>query len=312
MAAHPHEPVTAWRPYAGVYAAAVTPLKADGGLALDDVPLLLDFLSSRGCHGALLFGTTGEGPSFSPTERLELLRQALSWRKSRPGFRLLMGTGTPSLVETVELTRQCFDLGADGVVVLPPYYYKKITDDGLFAWFSQVLRAAVPRDGLFLGYHIPKASHIPLSLDLLRRLKDAYPERFAGIKDSSGDADSLLALEQCFGGDLFVLVGADNLFSQALSHSASGCITALANIFSPDLRSIWEAFQAGRPQAAQEPQRRLDLARSVTGRYQPAPPVLKALLRCGFFLPEWQVRPPLEALPSELGEQIRQELGIQG
>src|SRR3989304_3990611 len=127
-------------PLAGVYAAAVTPLKHDSTLdtstlrhaslsaSLEAVPVLLRFLASRGCHGALLFGTTGEGPSFSPKEREALLRSARVYRQQLPGFKLLAGTGTPSLSETIELTKLAFDLGSDGVFVLPPYYFPKATD----------------------------------------------------------------------------------------------------------------------------------------------------------------------------------------
>jgi len=118
----------------------VTPLKNDSSLDLDSVPTLLNFLASRGCHGALFFGTTGEGPSFSPTERETLLRAVCEYRSAVPGFRLLAGTGTPSLSETIELTKLAFDLGYDGVVVLPPYYFRKATDEGLFNWFSEVIR----------------------------------------------------------------------------------------------------------------------------------------------------------------------------
>jgi 4-hydroxy-tetrahydrodipicolinate synthase len=134
--------MTSIHPLAGVYAAAVTPLKNDSSLDLEAVPALLNFLSSRGCHGALFFGTTGEGPSFSPSERETLLRTVCEYRDTVPDFRLLAGTGTPSLSETIELTKLAFDLGYDGVVVLPPYYFRKATDEGLFNWFSEVIKKA--------------------------------------------------------------------------------------------------------------------------------------------------------------------------
>ena len=105
-------------PLAGVYAAAVTPLKDDSTLDLDSVPALANFLASRGCHGVVLFGTTGEGPSFSSKERGEVMR---ALKENRPaGSRLIAGTGTPSLTETIELTKSAFDLGYDAVLVLPP------------------------------------------------------------------------------------------------------------------------------------------------------------------------------------------------
>ena len=181
-------------PLAGVYSAAVTPLKADFSPDLEAIPSLLDFLAGRGCHGILLLGTTGEGPSFSPEERLGILRAALQVRGMLPAtqdgtYKILAGTGTPSLTETIALTRSAFDLGYDGVVVLPPYYYRKATDEGLFRYFSELIHKAVPSDGFLLGYHIPGTAGIGFSTDLLARLKDAFPHQFAGIKDSSHDAD---------------------------------------------------------------------------------------------------------------------------
>src|SRR5574340_904978 len=148
----------------GVYAAAVTPLKPDLSPDLDAVAPFLGFLASRGCHGALIFGTTGEGPSFSPAERADVWRAALKVREQYPAFRLLAGTGTPSLTETIDLTRAAFDLGYDGVVTLPPYYFRKATDDGLFDWFEQLITKAVPRDGYLFGYHFPGVAGIGFSL----------------------------------------------------------------------------------------------------------------------------------------------------
>jgi 4-hydroxy-tetrahydrodipicolinate synthase len=107
------------------------------------VPRLLDFLARRGCHGALLLGTTGEGPSFAPEERIAIFRAALEVQQTQPAFRLLAGTGTPSLEETIILTRAAFDLGMDGVVVLPPYYFRKITDNPpIYAVYGTLARTA--------------------------------------------------------------------------------------------------------------------------------------------------------------------------
>jgi len=284
----------------GVYGAAVTPLKPDFSPDPDAVPALLDFLARRGCHGALLFGTTGEGPSFTPAERLENLRAALEFRLSNPDFRLLIGTGTPSLEETVELTRDVFNLGADGVVVLPPYYYRKVSDEGLFAWYSQVIRRAVPSDGALLGYHIPPVTAVGLSFELLSRLKDAFQDRFAGIKDSSADLDHARNLGERFGTDLLILNGTDRLFTQALQAGASGCITALANLFSPDLRRVWDAHQGD--DVDETAQGRLSAARSISESYPPAPPLLKMLLERWFGFPRWPVRPPLLSMPLEIAE----------
>lgn len=295
---------------AGIYAASITPLLPDYSLDLSSVQPLLDFFYRRGCHGALLFGTTGEGPSFSPDERLAFLKEALTTRQQHAGFRLLAGTGTPSLEETISLTRAAFDLEIDGVVVLPPYYFRSVNDDGLFAWFSEVLRKAVPPEGVFLGYHIPKITGVNLSIELLARLKDAFPDQFTGIKDSSGDALFSEQLGKEFGKELLVLTGNDILLNHALEHNASGCITAMANLCSPDSRRVWDSFHSGRPDAGA--QERLIQARKVLDRYPPAPPFVKALLAKLYDFPAWSTRPPLLPLPNEIIEKVADEFALVG
>lgn len=298
--------MTSSHPLAGVYAAAVTPLKHDSILDLEAVPILLRFLASRGCHGALLFGTTGEGPSFSPTERETLMRAALKIREEQKNFRLLAGTGTPSLSETIELTKLAFDLGYDAALILPPYYFRKASDDGLFAWFSEVIRKSVPSDKYVIGYHIPPVTGIGLSIELLARLKDAFPTQFAGIKDSSHDADLARDLGKRFGSDLVALTGTDSYVKLAMENNAAGCITAPANIISPDLREIWDLMNEGKD--ATEAQARATEKRQILEKYPPFPPTLKALLHRMYDLPRWAVKPPLESISAELEEKIFNEL----
>jgi 4-hydroxy-tetrahydrodipicolinate synthase len=277
----------------GVYAAAVTPLLPDLSPDLEGLYSLIQFLVQRGCHGILLMGTTGEGPSFSIAERLQVFQAAAQARNDHAHIKLLAGTGTPSLEDTIRLTKSAFDLGFDAVVVLPPYYYRKATDDGLFTWFSNLIERGVPTGGMLLGYHIPPVSGVSLSLDLLARLKDAYPSQFAGVKDSSGDADWARALGKRFGSDLIVLNGNDRLFSLALQSSASGCITAMANLLSPLHRQVWDSFLAGKQdEIAQD---RLSQAREELDRFPPMPPLLKLLLARMHGFPLWKVKPPLEA-----------------
>jgi 4-hydroxy-tetrahydrodipicolinate synthase len=276
---------------AGVYAAAVTPLKPDLSPDLDGLAKLIQFLANRGCHGVLLMGTTGEGPSFSINERISVYQAAASARQDLPGFHLLAGTGTPSMEDTIFLTKSAFDLGFEAVVVLPPYYFRKATDDGLFAWFCQVLDKAVPLGGALLAYHIPPISGVSLSLELLSRLKEKFPEKFAGIKDSSGDPEWARSLGVRFGTDLLVLNGNDRLLSLALQSGASGCITAMANLLSPLHRLVWDRFRAGNPDEIT--QDKLSHAREVLDRYPPMPPVLKVLLSRIHGFSDWKVKPPL-------------------
>lgn len=281
----------------GVFAAALTPLRPDGQLDLDNVLPYLEFLSGRGCHGALLFGTTGEGPSFSPGERAALGKVAVEFTRSRPDFTLMMGTGTPSLSETIDLTRSAFDLGFAGVVVLPPYFNRKVSDDGLFAWFSEVLRKAVPADGFLLGYHIPQMTGVPFSINLLDRLKRAFPERFVGIKNSWTEAEYARALGDHFGADLAVLTGFDPLFQLTLEKHGAGCITASATVVSPVLRRLWDAAQAGQDLAPIQAE--LDRIRAVMDGCPPAPPLVKGLLARWHGFPLWNVCPPLLPTPAD-------------
>ena len=290
----------------GIYAASVTPLKPDFSIDLDAINPYLHFLAAQDCHGALLFGTTGEGPSFSAREREAALMVAQEVRTTFPEFKLLAGTGTPSLDETIELTQRAFDLGCDGVVVLPPYYFRKVSDEGLFVWFQQVIQRAVPQDGYLLGYHIPGQTGVPFSLDLLARLKDAYPNQFAGIKDSSGDPEYAVALGGKFGSHLLVLNGNDGLLLHALEYNAGGAITAMANLYSPLLRQVWDIFSQNGD--AIEAQERLNIRRLVLDRYIPFPPILKAMLAQLYGFERWSVRPPLLPVGSGVEQTCLQEL----
>jgi 4-hydroxy-tetrahydrodipicolinate synthase len=288
-----------------VYAAAVTPLRPDLSPDLEAVPPFLDFLASRGCHGTLIFGTTGEGPSFSPNEREAIWRCALKVREHAPNFRILAGTGTPSLTETIDLTKLAFDLGYDGVVTLPPYYFRNATEDGLFHWFEQVIRKSVPHDGFLLGYHFPGVAGVGFSLDLLGRLKEAFPKQFAGIKDSSHDEDFTRMLGQKFGDDLAVFSGTDSDFTRAMQYHASGCITAPANIISPGLREVYDLFLNGKDTSTA--QVKVSNQRHILEKYAPFPASLKALLARLYGQPRWPIRPPLVEISKEVEDRAVQE-----
>lgn len=297
--------MTTQHPLAGVYAAAVTPLNHDSSLDLESVPALLKFFASRGCHGIVLFGTTGEGPSFSPTERKQLMQVVCEVREQFPGFRLIAGTGTPSLGETIELTRLAFDLGYEAALVVPPYYFRKATDEGLFRWFSEVIRKAVPADRYILGYHFPNVAGIGFSMELLARLKDSFPTQFAGIKDSSHDAELARTLGETFGSDLAVFTGTDSYLQLAMQNHAAGCITAPANVLSPELRKLWDLMNEGKD--ATDAQARVKQKREILDKYQPFPPALKGLLHRMYGFPRWSVKPPLVEFQTDLEEKMVNE-----
>jgi 4-hydroxy-tetrahydrodipicolinate synthase len=298
--------MTTQHPLSGVYAAAVTPLNSDLTLDFESIPELLKFFASRGCHGIVLFGTTGEGPSFSPTEREAWMRAVSECRHLVPGFRLIAGTGTPSLSESIELTKLSFDLGFDGALVVPPYYFRKATDEGLFNWFRELIHQAVPSNGYILGYHFPNVAGIGFSIELLSRLKDAFPVQFAGIKDSSHDADLARTLGDTFGSDLAVFSGTDSYLQLAMQNQAAGCITAPANVLSVGLREVWDLMTEGKDASAAQAEVRRQ--REIIDKYPPFPPTLKTLLHRLHGFPRWNVKPPLVTLEPELEEQVVREL----
>jgi 4-hydroxy-tetrahydrodipicolinate synthase len=289
----------------GVYAAAVTPLTKTLLPDTDALPALLDFIAGRGCHGALLLGTTGEGPAFSVAERVAVMRSAAQHRAAhRPAFRLLAGTGSANLTDTIALTRAAFDLGLDAALALPAFYFKGVAPDGLAAYFEHLIEAAVPADGRLLVYHIPQVAGVGIPAQTLMRLRARYPQQFWGMKDSQDHLPHTQAVLAEFPG-LGVFAGSDAIMSEALAAGAAGAITALANITSPLNRQVWDAHVRGT--TAPEAQARLTRARQVTAGLNGAA-VQKFALAELFGFPHWPVRPPLEDLPAGAKQRLAVEL----
>jgi len=286
----------------GIYAAAVTPINPDGSIALDDIPNYLNWLSNRGCHGALILGTTGEGPSFSTQERMNIYKASYRIKEVNPEFRLLAGTGTPSLEETLLLTKTAFDIGFEGAVVLPPYYYHQAAEEGIFQWFQYIINHGVPEDGFLLGYHFPAQSGVPIPINVVSKLKEKYPQQFAGFKDSTGDAEYAVLVGTDLDREILALVGNDKYLSQTLETGGSGCITAMANLFSPNLRNIWENFHSG--DDTKSDQDIINLKRNILDDFRPFPPTIKFLLSEIYGFPEWSVKSPLTPLEKENREKL--------
>lgn len=290
-----NSPVTGPRDLRGIYAAAVTPLTADLTPDLAALPALLDFLATRGCHGALLLGTTGEGTSFSVAEHLDILRAGLRYRDTaRPDFRLLAGTGATNLTDTAALTRGAFDLGADAVVVLPAFYYKGVSAAGLTAYYDALIRSSVPADGRLLGYHIPQMSGVALPAETLQTLRARYPRQFYGIKDSQDDLPHTLGLLAQMP-DLGIFAGSDSTMAGTLAGGSAGAITALSNVTAPLNRALWDAHHAGEAATVAAVQAKLIHARQVVKGLS-GPGLMKAALAELFGFPLWPVRPPLEPI----------------
>jgi 4-hydroxy-tetrahydrodipicolinate synthase len=275
----------------GVIAATLTPMHADGRA---DVTLLAGHcrtLRAQGCTSIVLLGTTGEANSFTVQERKAILEELLALGVSAAC--LIVGTGCCARGDTVALTRHALSLGVDRVLMLPPFYYKQVGDDGLFDAFSAVIET-VGNDRLRVYlYSIPRVSGVDLSVALIERLSGAYPQTVAGVKDSSGSWDSTKALCQRLGGRLEVLVGTEALLLRALAAGACGCVSATANVNAPAIAQLFE--RRGTPDAPKL-QKLVSAKRAAFEKY-PLIPALKAYLAATTAHAGWRnLRPPLRGL----------------
>ncbi|MBO69137.1 MAG: dihydrodipicolinate synthase family protein, partial [Acidiferrobacteraceae bacterium] len=223
----------------GVWCASLTPLNSD--LSIDLIHLIdhIQFLLDNGIHGIGLFGTTGEATSFSTSERMVTLEGLL--RRGIPKDTLMVGTGCSALTDTTELTKHAIECGVTKVLTLPPFYYKNVSDSGLFESFSEIIdRTQSDLLELYL-YHFPIMSQVPISVDLIAKLQKKFPNIIAGVKDSSGDLKHTLNLTDQFP-DLAILPGNETHLLAALNHGATGCISATANANPQGIRSIFDGW----------------------------------------------------------------------
>jgi len=285
----------------GVLAAVLTPMAGD--LAPDHAAFAAHChrLLAAGCHGLSVFGTTGEANSLSTGERLAAFEALLDG--GVPAETLLPGTGSCALTDTVRLSRAALEAGAAGVLVLPPFYYKGVGDDGLFRFFAEVIeRVGDDRLRLYL-YHIPQMTGVDLGLPLISRLIDAYPGAIAGTKDSSGDMKRIATLCREFP-DLSVLAGTETLLLETLRSGGAGCISATVNVTSRLARRVYDAHTAGRDGEAEALQERLSDLRGSIEAY-PVIPALKALMAALTGDKAWRnLRPPLSAPDEEQTEDL--------
>lgn len=286
---------------AGVLAAALTPLKAD--LSVDHALFAENcrWLLASGCNGLAILGTTSEANSFSVEERIEIMERLVA---AGVEARVLMpGVGCCAIPDTVRLAKRALDLGASGVLMLPPFYYKNPTDDGLFAAYSEAIeRIGDGRLRVYL-YHIPPMSQIPLSHALIARLIQAYPGAVVGIKDSGGMIDNMTAMVKAFPG-FVVLSGADQLLLPLLKAGGAGCITAVCNVCAPLARELYDAFKAGDAARAEAAHQRIATIREIVSGY-PLVPSLRTVMAHYTGNEAWRrPRPPLVPL----GEAQRAEL----
>jgi 4-hydroxy-tetrahydrodipicolinate synthase len=302
------KPATAQKRIEGVLSPVITPFKRDLSPDADRFVKHCRWLMKNGCAGLAVFGTNSEANSMSVEEKLELLDALV--KGGVPAASLMPGTGHCALSDSVKMTREAVRIGCGGVLMLPPFYYKGVSDEGLFRNFSEIIeRVGDERLRLYL-YHIPQVSGVAISLELVERLLTRYPGIVAGAKDSSGDWSNTKAMLNRFKDRSFdVFPGSEVFLLDGLREGGKGCITATGNV---NPGPISEVFKNWRSTDADKLQAGITATRMIMQKV-PMIPALKAVTAHFGNDPEWRrLRPPLTELTPEQDKQVITELKAAG
>jgi len=277
----------------GVLCPVITPFNEDLGPDPDRLINQCQWLLSQNV-GLAVFGTNSEANSLSVEEKIVLLDRLVE--AGIDTSRMMPGTGCCALTDTVRLTEHAVRLGCAGTLMLPPFYYKGVSDDGLFASFAEVIERVGNSSLRIYLYHIPPVAQVGISLALIERLIKAYPDTVVGIKDSSGDWNNTNAMLERQWDDFRVFAGAETFLLQNMRGGGAGCISATANINPAAIDSLYQKWQTP---DAEVLQRQLDVIRDTAMAY-PMIPGLKATVAHFTNDTQWRmVRPPLVALPED-------------
>ena len=291
------------QPFSGVLVPVLTPFTPEGEPDAERFAEFCRWLLDQGAGGLAIFGTTSEANSMSPGERMELLDRLIE--AGIPAQKLMPGTGACAMTDAVTLVRHAVGRGCGGVLMLPPFYYKGVSDDGIFAFISGVIdRVGSPALKLFL-YHIPPMAVVGFSLDLVGRLITAYPETVVGLKDSSGDWSNTPALLERYPG-FAVFPGSEVFLLDGLRKGAVGCITASGNVNVPGIKKVYDNWRGPQADALQA---EITSLRNTLQAY-PMVPALKRIVAHYHNDPNWAaVRPPLVPLSQAQSTALIADLG---
>jgi 4-hydroxy-tetrahydrodipicolinate synthase len=287
----------------GILSPVVTPFNADLSPDAERFIAHCKWLNTQNC-GLAVFGTNSEANSLSVNERIALL-DALLAADVDPS-RMMPGTGCCALTDTVRLTEHAVKAGCAGVLMLPPFYYKDVSEDGLYRNFAEVIeRVGDARLRIYL-YHIPPVAVVGITPKLVERLMKAYPSAIAGMKDSSGDwTNTKLFLDAFAKSGFDVFVGSETFLLANMRAHGAGCISATANVNPAPIDKLYREWQNADAPAQQEA---LNAVRKATGQYIMIP-ALKAVIAHHLKDPSWAtVRPPLTPLTQEQAAKVIADL----
>ncbi len=220
----------------GLSCAITTPMREGGGIDLPRLVKHARHVLAEGCDSVTLFGTTGEGAALGLAARGAMMG-ALIGAGIDPAKQIYAGIAASSLHEAVDQSRLALDAGAKGLLVAPPFYFKGVSDEGLYRWFSQYFEKLGSSVRNVILYHIPSVTAVDISVDLVQRLKTAFPGIVAGVKDSSGSYANTEALLKAHG-ELAILVGDERQLAKAVRNGAQGSICGVANLVPHLLRPM--------------------------------------------------------------------------
>jgi 4-hydroxy-tetrahydrodipicolinate synthase len=254
--------------------------------------------------GLAIFGTNSEAASISVAERKSLTEALME--AGIPAAKLMPGTGACALPDAVELSRHASELGAAGLLTLPPFFFKGVSDDGVFAYYAEIIERVGPGCAPIYLYHIPQFSHVPITLGLIERLRKRYPTVIAGAKDSSGDWANTKAMIDNFAADGFdVFPASESLLSKAMPLGGAGCISATVNMNPAGIHRVYAGWQGA---DAPELQARADAVRKAFQGGYMIPAMKHALATYANDAPWRMVRPPLAPLDSSTRDAIDAQL----
>ena len=291
----------------GVLSPVVTPFTADLAPDAERFVRQCRWLLSQNV-GLAVFGTNSEANSLSVEEKIELLDRLLA--AGLDPARMMPGTGHCALPDSVRMTAHAAKAGCGGVLMLPPFYYKGVSDEGLFRSFAEVIERVGDARLRIYVYHIPPVSQVPITLGLIERLLKAYPRTVAGVKDSSGDWANTKAMLDAFAASGFdVFAGSETFLLANMRGGGKGCISATANVNPGPIARLHASWPASDADAQQT---RLD---EIRGTFQKFPmiPALKAAIAHYGNDPAWAtVRPPLVNLAPDAAAALVAELDRRG
>jgi len=288
--------------FAGVLTPVITPFREDFSPDAKRLFNQCEWMLSHNV-GLAVFGTNSEANSLSTNEKVELLEYLVA--EGIDPNRMMPGTGCCALSDSIRLTKHAVRLGVGGTLMLPPFYYKNVSDDGLFANFSEIIQRVGSSELHIYLYHIPNVSNVSLSLNLIERLIKEYPDTVVGIKDSSGDWDHTKSMLDAGWDDFRVFVGAETFLLDNMRNGGAGCISATANVNPAAINNLFNNWQSNE---ANRIQKGLNIVRDIFQAY-PMIPALKAATGLYSEDPTWfTVRPPLIPLTSAQMSHLSQAL----